>query len=382
MSKQVTEPDSSQPQTANLEWFQSSDDVRKGLIAGLTFPPTEVEYSVVNGKGIFEGDIVLFAKHELDELMAQGDIHAMEALSTATARAGDVAHGIGIPGQRYRWPRGIVPFEIAATMPAQPRQWVTDAISHVQQNTRIRFVQRTAANADQYPNFVRFVSADGCWSYVGMRGGMQEVSVGVNCGFAAAVHEILHALGLWHEQSRADRDDFIRIHWENIPQDRRHNFNQRITDGFDINNYDFGSIMHYGRFAFSMNGQPTITAVGGQAIGQRNGMSAGDIAAIRALYPHLEPSRSWRGVQFRATIPANTTRRWSTHSWPHHWYVLWSVVPTAPVGGGSAEISWMVQVEKQAETLLKYYVEIRNLRPHPVSIEARYDVLGWSRDTF
>jgi hypothetical protein len=363
---------------ADLEWFQSSDDVRTGVISGVTFPPKQVEYSVVNGKAMFEGDIVLFTPEQLGDVGARDLADFLEADETVTAQ--DVAHGLGIYGQRFRWPRGIIPFEIEPSLPNQQR--VTDAIAHIQSRTRLRLVQRTAANQAQYPNFVRFVSRDGCWSWVGMRGGMQEISLGDGCGFGAAVHEILHAAGLWHEQSREDRNNFVTVHWENIQAGRAHNFNQHITDGDDIGNYDFDSLMHYGRFAFSSNNQPTITTVGGQAIGQRNGMSAGDIAAIRALYPHLEPSQSWRGVQFRATVPANSTRRWFTHSWPHHWYVLWTVVPTAPAEDGPAQIKWKIRVEKQEETLLKYYVEIRNMRPYSVAIEARYEVLGWSPHTF
>jgi hypothetical protein len=362
---------------ADLEWFQSSDESGRGVVSGVDFTQKEVEFSVVNGKAIFEGDIVLFTEDQLAELSESGRA-GDRADDTVTADG--IARGVGITGQRYRWPRGIIPYEINPSMPNQQR--VTDAIAHVEQNTRLRFVRRTAANATQYPNYVRFEALDGCWSYVGMRGGMQQISLGTGCGFGAAVHEILHAAGIWHEQSREDRESFCTIHWENIAPTHRHNFNQHILDGDDLGNYDFDSLMHYGRFAFSMNGQPTITTVGGQPIGQRNGMSAGDIAAIRALYPHLEPSQSWRGVQFTGTVPANSTRRWFTHSWPHHWYVIWTVVPTAPVQDGPAQIKWKVLVEKQAETLLKYYIEVQNLRPHPVTVEARYDVLGWSEHTF
>ena len=88
------------------------------------------------------------------------------------------------------------------------------------------------------------------------------------------MHEIGHAVGLWHEQSREDRDRFVRVVWANIQAGREHNFNQHITDGDDIGGYDYGSIMHYPRTAFTRNGQDTIVPVGGQAIGQRNGLSA------------------------------------------------------------------------------------------------------------
>jgi hypothetical protein len=64
-----------------------------------------------------------------------------------------------------------------------------------------------------------------------------------------------------------------------------HNFDQHIVDGDDIGPYDYGSIMHYPATAFSRNGQPTIVAKNGAPIGQREGLSAGDIAAMQALYP-------------------------------------------------------------------------------------------------
>lgn len=45
----------------------------------------------------------------------------------------------------------------------------------------------------------------------------QELSIGAFCdSISIAEHEILHALGFYHEQSRYDRDDYVEIVFENI----------------------------------------------------------------------------------------------------------------------------------------------------------------------
>lgn len=362
-------------------WFRSSNDVRQGYVRGIDkFDVKPVTYNVIEGVAIFEGDIALGTPEEVDSVVRAVQSESADAVRglALTASAGEVVHGVGIPGLRFRWPGGLVPYTVVQAL----RTVVNQAIAHFQTNTRIRFVERTAANAAQFPNFVAFEQQDGCWSQVGMRGGRQVISLGAGCEtMGIAVHEICHALGLWHEQSREDRDQNVRIVWANIEPGREHNFNQQITDGDDIGGYDFGSVMHYGRRAFSRNNQDTIVPLSGQAIGQRNGLSAGDIAAIRAMYPELEPTQAWRGTQFSGTLAANQTQTWFTHSWPSHWFVVWNVVPTAPVIDGPAQLELTVRLSRQADRanarLVKYHLTVRNLTGNTVSFQARYEVLGW-----
>lgn len=81
------------------------------------------------------------------------------------------------------------------------------------------------------------------------------------------------------------------------------------------------------------------------------------------------------GVQFTGSVPAFATRRWFTHSWPQEWRVEWMVVPVAPVQDRAAQLEWNVQVERQALSLVKYFIEVRNLSAQTVDFEARYAVL-------
>ena len=66
-----------------------------------------------------------------------------------------------------------------------------------------------------------------CYSWVGVVGGKQVVSLSrQGCLYHNTVqHELLHALGFNHEQTRSDRDNHIRVKWENIIDGATENLN-------------------------------------------------------------------------------------------------------------------------------------------------------------
>ena len=57
-----------------------------------------------------------------------------------------------------------------------------------------------------------------CFSYLGkVIANGQDLSIGYGCDYKSVVeHEFMHALGFYHEQSRYDRDAYVRILRENI----------------------------------------------------------------------------------------------------------------------------------------------------------------------
>jgi hypothetical protein len=253
-----------------------SDDVRSGFISGRTFTDKSIQYSVVDGMAFFEGDIVLGMAVDI-EARTKAIQDAREATESNLE-----LWGVAITGGEYDWPGAIMPYEIDSNLPNKGR--ISDAITHWEQNTNVRFVERTESNAGQYPNYLHFRLADDCWSLVGMQGGLQDIGLHGDCGVGDVIHQIGHAYGLWHEQSREDRDMYVKINWENILAGYEHNFNQHVTDGDDIGPYDYDSIMHFPATAFSRSNLPTIEALQGDtALGQRTHLSGGDIAAVYAL---------------------------------------------------------------------------------------------------
>lgn len=131
---------------------------------------------------------------------------------------------------------------------------------------------------------------DGCYSKVGMgTSGAQTLNLGVGCWRQGTIaHELGHTLGMIHEHQRADRDTYVTINLANVEEGTEGNFTRVITSRL-WTPYDFGSVMHYGRLAFSTNGSETISvkpeyASAATSMGQRTGVSTVDVAAMTSIY--------------------------------------------------------------------------------------------------
>lgn len=110
------------------------------------------------------------------------------------------------------------------------------------------------------------------------------------------MHEMLHALGFAHQQSASNRDEYVKINWENISEGHEHNFNKYnesvVTDYGTT--YDYESLMHYSGKAFSKNTKDTIEAKKPtKTLGQRKGFTDTDLSKLNKMYEepcHMEKS--------------------------------------------------------------------------------------------
>ncbi|XP_053544908.1 embryonic protein UVS.2 [Bombina bombina] len=204
---------------------------------------------------------------------------------------GDIAMNLGLSATKCTdclWPKSAdgkvnIPYSLSSDFTNNEKKFIEKALQDFTTLTCIQFVQRSTEEA-----FLDIASGSGCWSYIGKTGESQFVSVSRNGCLARGViqHEVLHALGFYHEQSRSDRDNYVDIMWQYINEGDWENMEKIDTENLGIE-YDYSSVMHYGRYAYSnTSGKATISPKPEPSvtIGQRYGLSELDVQKIKKLY--------------------------------------------------------------------------------------------------
>lgn len=169
-------------------------------------------------------------------------------------------------------------------MNPKARQLLNAAMSHFEEKTCVRFVEKDEDEHD----YVEFVDNDeGCY-FGTRRTSAREVMV-VNLSkecyrLDAILHELGHVLGLEHEHQRPDRDEHIAINAANVNANLQSSLNKFLANQVIVASpYDFHSIMHYNALK-NGKGESTILSRLGLEHSQRTSLSNYDIRAINQLY--------------------------------------------------------------------------------------------------
>lgn len=177
------------------------------------------------------------------------------------------------------WGAQAIPYEIDNVSLTQAElQILNNAINDWNSSAPMRLVLRT----DERDYLIFRKHTTSCNSLVGRQGGRQEVLCDItNFQAGSILHEICHAMGLYHEHQRADRNNYITLSAASARDD-----NYRIQESHDvaaIGNYDLGSIMHYSPGMNNNNFTVDVTVPPGVIVGQRNGLSNGDLQGLNWL---------------------------------------------------------------------------------------------------
>lgn len=248
------------------------------------FGTYQIQYEMRDGMAIYQGDVLL------DPLSDSSDPTALHVESA----------GLGSYGVGSLWPDATVIYEWAPTISSEVRTAVLQAMQIWTDKAHVQFKYRT--NETQ---FVTISDNPGyCVSQLGRLPHGQGINLDPSCAAAGdALHELGHTLGFWHEMARADRDQFVTIHWENIDPEFKSQFDKFDGSGIDLGTFDFDSVMMYSSTDFSVNGKPTITRLDGSTFTGATTLSPGDISGMVEMYKQQGgygkawfPFSRWGGV--------------------------------------------------------------------------------------
>ena len=212
----------------------------------------------------------------------EGDI----VLDRADGEAGRASEALFAERSATRfWPDGIVPYRIHSSVTTPGR--VRAAMREWEEKTAIRFVPRDGEAA--YVDILEQSGNTVCRAQVGYTGGrryvyLRDTSIRTSCNLGVIVHELGHTLGLWHEHTRPDRNEHVRIHWDYVGS--REAFEIKTSGVRTVGAYDIASTMHYRSFTYSRpSDRASITRRDGSLIlHDWADLSRGDVRAMEVLY--------------------------------------------------------------------------------------------------
>ncbi|XP_057333587.1 protein tolkin-like isoform X2 [Microplitis mediator] len=269
------------------------------------------------------------------------------------------------------WDGGIIPYEFDKVFTGAQYQLIKQAMQLWERSTCIQFVPRIKDVHEDYTLITK--EQCGCCSVVGkFMKQNQFISLNDDCmDYYTLLHELGHTIGLFHEHSRSDRDEYVKIFTANIMSGDKINFekipkNESTTLGQP---YDYSSIMHYdgtvsAKYFFLATMKP-LKKVNGKwpVLGGDYDLSRGDVVTTNLLYHCPECGGTFSHP--KGTFSPPTEPR---HSQQNLTRCEWTI---RAAEGHKIKLSIKLMGIPESSSCLTDYLEIRNNREND-DVIARY----------
>jgi hypothetical protein len=275
-----------------LNIFYTPPTVTPAVLRTTILQGKQITYEVRDGLAIYQDDMVL---GKASDVAAGASAGHPAGIGQLGVHPNSITIGPNFFSSRGLWPvvNGVarVPYTITNVSTANTTN-INAAIA--ESNTQLAGVVEWEPATSSDVNFVNFdfdpTNLSGaCEAYVGMTGGTQTIGGSVNCTTTTILHEMGHTLGLFHEQSRADRNTYVNYMEQNIDKPNHGNFDIIGSSSVDSGLYNYASIMEYGPFSFNKDGvSPTLETIpAGMVLGtDLPQYTTGDLDGIMRLYAH------------------------------------------------------------------------------------------------
>ncbi len=235
-----------------------------------------------------ESKIVEFEVVEGNLAIAYGDLILGRLDESHPPAGGPLKRGHTEITAPLLWDRPQIPYAINPDLPHPER--VEKALEIFSRLTPVSFVPLASLGGSSNPDSIIFEPGnDNCYSSLGRMGGPQPIRLAPGCGKQEIIHEVMHALGFVHEQSRSDRDTYVQVLWDNIEDKFKPQFEkvpEVWMEAMRGSSFDYRSVLMYRPDTFASHpGQLTLQSTGTSQIAPvTEGLSEGDILRLKRLF--------------------------------------------------------------------------------------------------
>lgn len=260
----------------------------------------------------FGGDIVIGPSEQLPEHIIEREGRR----NTRSAQASGLSQMNGA-----LWAAGTIAYTIDGAFSNAEQSIIksavgtwNDAVDGAAAQVRVRFVPRYSNDGRPYVTFVRSTDPNYCGqSMVGQHSWVfsnwwsHNISINLNCINQPTLHhEMGHTAGLYHEQQRCDRDQYVAVTGSGVDYDRYCGGGAQ-----DYRQYDYLSVMHYSYNQFLFQIAPTGTnfrGTPGQA-GSAQRLDTQDVESINQMYSGQRSLPAMGANRFFQIVPQSVTAR-------------------------------------------------------------------------